>query len=457
MFGAAQSTAAQVVGAVSGAAGGGWTQAQGAAGVVANATGEGLRHAKGAAAAGFDIAMDQKAKFEKLSADMREFLEAWLKQKLQKQIEKVVNKVPGVVKDLVEDPQMPRAVSRGKDRIIDAAWPDVKEEIMWEVAVLLDADAEAPPAEGPGPDCFRAFFRYHIYPADKTIWGKLRDPIWVVFILMSLVPWAGMTPIIFLFIFLIIDKTDEYQLCIFILQFKGTQFISHGILRTLTGFFLYLNCVTVPAKKDGHACDESGPGIAGPINVIMGGWLLQVVLIWVAFLLLPCSQEKGRTTLRGKIAFEHQSSISTKKGGYIQRLMIYDIICFLFCIAVLGYVISTRPGQAHDEWVAKHAFYAVQVIYGLTSLPFFFLTLPGLQAVLLHAVPTAYDSLGRCIQIIGPPRPEKPRSDYTDLLPLDEASRVLDKLKAIAMGTLPVKQAIDEEVAAEKVEEDKQA
>jgi len=268
-----------------------------------------------------------------------------------------------------------------------------------------------------------------------------------------------MTPIIFFFIFLIIDKSDEFQLCIFILQFKGTQFISHGIVRTITGFFLYLNCVTVPAKAEGHECDESGPGMAGPTDVILGGWILQVVLIWIAFLLLPWSKEKGRKTLKGKISFEHVANTGKKKGGYIQRLMIYDMVCFLICIGTLAYVISTRPGKKYDEWVAKHAFYAVQVIYGLTALPFFFLTLPLLQAVLLHAVPTAYDDEGRCVQVIGPPKPRKPRADYTDLLPMDEAARVLDKLKAIAMGTLPVKQAIDEEFAAEKAEaeEDKQA
>merc|ERR1719486_858488 len=37
-----------------------------------------------------------------------------------------------------------------------------------------------------------------------------------------------------------------------------------------------------------------------------------------------------------------------------------------------------------------------QVLYGLLSAPFFLFTLPGLQRVLTHAMPTGYDRRGRC-------------------------------------------------------------
>lgn len=455
VIGAAQGAAAQVLGAVTTATQDVVTEENKRRATAAAS--HALTVAQGAAAYGLDIAKDQKAKFDQLSAELKEFLEAWLKQKLQQQIERVVDKVPEVVKDSVDDPEMPGFARRGKDRIVDGVWPDFKEEIMWEVAVLLDADADASTPRGSGPDCIRAFFRYHIYPADKTIWGKLRDPVWILFMLVSLIPWAGMTPLVFLFCFLIIDKTDEYQLCLFILQFKGTQFLSHGVIRTITGFFLYLSCVTVPAKKDGHSCDESGPGIAGPFEIIMGGWILQVILIWIAFLLLPCSKEKGRKALKGKIQFEHAANHGAKGGGYMRNLMIYDIVCFVICMGILGYVISTRPKMQYDEWVAKHAFYAIQVIYGFTALPFFFLTIPVLQNVLTHAVPTAYDDYGRCVQLTGPPKPKKPRPDYTDILPLEEAGRVLDKMRSIAMGTLSGKQAASEEMTREKAEEEKRA
>ena len=35
---------------------------------------------------------------------------------------------------------------------------------------------------------------------DKTIWGKLRDPIWVIFTLISCVPINGLCSVVFLFV-----------------------------------------------------------------------------------------------------------------------------------------------------------------------------------------------------------------------------------------------------------------
>merc|ERR1712003_331594 len=117
--------------------------------------------------------------------------------------------------------------------------------------------------------------------------------------MMSALPVQGLCPLAFLMIFFIIDKSDEYQLIIYILQFKGTQFISYGIIRTVLGFFLFISCVTAPAKGDKHKCDEQGPGSVGNVYIVIGGFLLQFSLVWIAFLLLPFSEERGRQSLKG--------------------------------------------------------------------------------------------------------------------------------------------------------------
>ena len=43
-----------------------------------------------------------------------------------------------------------------------------------------------------------AWYRYHIMPSDKTFWGKIRDPVYVVFLLLNLVPYLGFQTILFL-------------------------------------------------------------------------------------------------------------------------------------------------------------------------------------------------------------------------------------------------------------------
>jgi len=442
--------AADVAGKAADVASGGAAIAKDGAAKAASAAKDGAASAAAAAAAAAKAQIrEQKERLKRMKAQVIEMVEAWLKQKLFDILSKVVDKVPAIAKNALEDQEAPRCVNRGKDRVVDSIWPDLKEEIMWEVAVKLDGDVEVEVDASKARCCLLAFFRYHIFPNDKAIWGKLRDPFWIIFTLISLIPVAGICPLIFLFIFLIIDKRDEFQLIAFILQFKGTQFLSHGIIRTLVGFFQFINCVSAPATSNEHNCEKSGPGVGGPYEIIIGGYFLQVLLIWIAFFLLPWSEEKGRTQLKGKVDAQHGEvgNTSKKAGGYLWYFMIYDMFCFLLCMAVLGWAISTRPGRnggklgtRYDDWQVKHAMFGVQVIYGYLSLPFYFFTLPLLQAVLTHSVPTAYDSRGICCKCARPPKPKNEETKgklLADAAKLDEgeSDRIMSKFKTAIFGS----------------------
>lgn len=378
------------------------------------------------------------ASMDRIREQSMALLEMWLKAKLHKVAVHICDKLPDLTKSCLEDPDMPRFVSRGKDRIVDALWPDVREELVWELAVMIDgkaSDDEPMPEQACPVDCVRAFLRYHLLPYDRTIWGKLRDPIWVIFTLVSLVPIAGICPMVYLFMFLLIDKGDEYQLISYILQFKGTQYLSHGLLRLLIGFALFIACVTVPANADGHQCEKSGPGQAGDFTIIVGTFAVQIVLVWLAFFLLPCAKEKGRSTLKtlnhthGQIA-----SSAGKMGGYLRGLMIYDLVCFIMCMGVTAWVASTR--EKFDDWPVRHALFACQIVYGFLSLPFFIFTIPYIQAVLTHSVPTGYDRKGR---VRAYKRPENPQekdkqsrgSIISSAVSSVELGSLVDSLKAI--------------------------
>jgi len=154
-------------------------------------------------------------------------------------------------------------LNRGKNALIEDMWPDLREEIMWEFAMMLRKPTDKhliPPTVkltwlGRG----RAFLRYHLQPYDKSIWGKLRDPVFIIFKALACLPHSAASPLFFAFLFLVIDKRDEFQLVDFIFYFKGMQFISHGVVRTLMGFVLYFSCVTAPAHDYEHYCEKGGP------------------------------------------------------------------------------------------------------------------------------------------------------------------------------------------------------
>merc|ERR1712216_463552 len=185
--------------------------------------------------------------------------------------------------------------------LIDSVWPELEEEIMMEVAIALDAAGDDPAQGRAGPDCIRAFFRYHLYPFDRSFWAKLRDPVWILWTLFTLTPVYGISPLCFFIIWVIIDKGDEFQLIQFILSFKGTQFITVGLLSMFRGFFTFMNCVTGGGHGSRHDCDVIGPGVGPEIWMNLAAFVFQVFLTWLSFLLLRCAEEKGRRQLKGTI------------------------------------------------------------------------------------------------------------------------------------------------------------
>lgn len=206
--------------------------------------------------------------------------------------------------------------------------------------------------------------------------------------------------------FIIIDKGDEYQLVFFVLYFKGTMFISQGVIRAIIGFFQYVSCFTAPHVTDpdgtvDHTCDTMGPGAAGIVLLPLAGFVLQQVLVWLAFCMLSSSEDKGKSKL-DKLEDVLEIRGTKVKGGYLAYFLYYDLVCFFVCLAAIGYVIGTRDDDDRMSWPVAHLLFAVQVVYGYLSMPFYIFTLPFVQTILTHSIPTGYDMQGVCRKLRKP-------------------------------------------------------
>eukprot|EP00965_Chrysotila_dentata_P139871 4623943-Pleurochrysis_carterae.AAC.1 len=62
-----------------------------------------------------------------------------------------------------------------------------------------------------------ARFLYNIYPHDQSIWQCLSNPKWCLSFVLSVWPLWGLQPLYWLLVWFSFDRTDEYQLCNFIL------------------------------------------------------------------------------------------------------------------------------------------------------------------------------------------------------------------------------------------------
>ena len=73
----------------------------------------------------------------------------------------------------------------------------------------------------------RAKFLYALDPADGNVWRTLQEPLSALIYVLKI--WPVTSVPMFLIYFALIDRTDEYQLCNFILRFKCFQFVTAGL------------------------------------------------------------------------------------------------------------------------------------------------------------------------------------------------------------------------------------
>merc|ERR1712048_769649 len=79
---------------------------------------------------------------------------------------------------------------------------------------------------------------------------------------------------------------DEFQLVLYIMSIKGLQFLTSGIGMMCFAAFKYFMCVHPGGP---HDCDKYGPGANVPVVTGLIDWFGISILVWIAFLWLPCS------------------------------------------------------------------------------------------------------------------------------------------------------------------------
>ena len=137
---------------------------------------------------------------------------------------------------------------------------------------------------------FRALLLYSYLPYDKTIYGKLVDPVCLSLMVFASLPfYYGAVRAVFFSVLLacflvdteLPEKASEDQLMTFILNLKGTQFFSGLALLGLGyGQFHYCALRTLPI------CDVAGPGSGWLVPEQVAMLLYTQMLVWGAFLLL---------------------------------------------------------------------------------------------------------------------------------------------------------------------------
>lgn len=299
-------------------------------------------------------------------------------------------------------------------------------------------------------DKIRAHILYGIHPYDKSSWACMKSRRWCLLTAIGMIP-GFIGQLWWLLLFIMKDKSDEYQLANFIVSFESAKFFSVGVWSFVQGAVRLFLCVHVWRQDtDGismDTCEEYGAKLTWD-NVAF--FILQLTLVWSCFLLLPLSRRRYRHAVQARPKAEREleqkqtmdsqqrhtseqnqsgsncnrytmskwlysmyeyipltgkKDKTTKipddalkkysRGGYLTSMYRYFVGIVLGTIAsgaLTLYFMNDQP-----QWQLLGSLFWVRVIYGLLSFPFVLFKLPLAMQLFVCSTPTAYDQKGQTV------------------------------------------------------------
>lgn len=260
----------------------------------------------------------------------------------------------------------------------------------------------------------RAWTLYTLAPFDRSFWRSIRNPWYIVLQIVGLIPGLGM--LWWLFIFVLHDKRDEFQLSQFIVGFQAAKFFSQGCFNLIRGAFFYFIC----ANRLQPTCDTDGPMVKY-LDALF--FAVQIIIVWLTFFILPYSEpcravndprdahllDEARTD-RNQAAL--RAKVRLGRGGRLRHLFWWDTVavCLVLALSAVAYFIVELRG-----WQLRSTLYWLSTIYGLTAMPFILFKLPIMGNLLTPTKATGYTRKGYTVLRVIPP-PPRPLLEYQERL-----------------------------------------
>jgi len=400
-----------------------------------------------------EFAEEKKKMVEDFKRQQEELIKGMIVSKIESIYNLATNTIGNVIKEKIKDPYMPGFVQDLVDELVDTFWPDVtgeaRERIISGLApkIMIDHGKKPCPCGGH----IIAFFRYWLHPYDRSFWRQLRNPLYWLFTLASLVPVYGIGLITYMLYFLIQDCKDSYSMQKYIVDFKALQFISLGALSAIIGSVQYYICLS----QSPMTCDDFAPKVEAWILLV---FVVQIFFVWAAFCFLRGAERKGGYKFQYDQAtrrkMEEQSSnansvlnaitssddahdhnfsqklfvdlqgeseevLQEKSISRLTKFLIWDIVVFILCIIftclIFWYNALDRDSEpdfsdknswdSKKNWKLSMSLFWVKAFYGLMSFPFALLKLPVINTVISHAKPTGFNWWGNIVPYKGVEEP----------------------------------------------------
>lgn len=375
---------------------------------------------------GIDVYEEAKQKLVEIKNDLKEEIvnnqyfkniKFKVNRYLVLKLEKIIDKqLAGLAKKLqkgTDDPDMPGCVQRLKNDLIEEFYPDLKDEIMFMLKMEVHQpylDLEDPPrlcCLFQGLRAFRAWVLYTLDPVDMSIWKRMKTvSFWLLQVVQNF-PLYGVQTFFLLFYFLLMCKTDEYQLVNYIVSFKKMQFFTIGCLGGLIAYVQYFFCITtnggIVKYYDVNRCAAKTDDDPITYWIEIGTFFLKILLVWLCYLLLPCSSKLGLPSFRIQNNTDKQEAEREKRrcfnctrgGSRLRKLMFWELFASMLTVGL--YLVLYFLVIKDDKVSMRESIYFCQTVYGLLSFPFLIFSVPMVTTLLCKTRDTKYDKFGRCV------------------------------------------------------------
>ena len=327
---------------------------------------------------------------------------------MSKGIERAMPRLASYAKKELVDPDMPGAVVRGLEAMIDTSMAEVHDLLAESLTAAVlkkapDEKIDAPPpgcCSGDGGccspcSCLRAKILYTLFPHDRSMWSQFKNPLWWFLTLIGIFPLWGIRVAWWVFIFLLKDKSDDYQLCTFVITFKASLFLAGGVQSAFVGTALFQACT------EASNCDSRAPG-SNPVGFEFGllGALVQSVCCWIVMGFLPWAKPKGgklyEQTTRRLSKHVETANLAATKGGRLWYFMLYDAAIFVACV---GGGAFAWYGTSEPDHIVRSRVFHIRMLYSTLAFPWLLLKLPLAWSLVLHLKPTGYNQAGHVVRM----------------------------------------------------------
>ena len=137
---------------------------------------------------------------------------------------------------------------------------------------------------------------------------------WVVLLLLVL-PLYGISVFFFVLLFMLIERTDEYQLVSFICRFKAFQFFGQGLLPALFVSVKHVACIEGELGALPDSCTHMPSFIVAELLVEP----LRIGVVWLAYGLLACGHAHGGAAQLAAL----EASLCERHGQQVANVLTY--------------------------------------------------------------------------------------------------------------------------------------